>query len=101
LLHNRQNIAVDKNEIFRIFTVVTLRQVLTKITGKVHNSSGGQDRLDHRKQVESIVVNAVMNIIEQQINKEKNRQKSPLFEQVYEELLTELLKSLTDQHHSV
>jgi hypothetical protein len=30
---------VELNEVFRIFTVVTLRQVLTKITGKVSISN--------------------------------------------------------------
>lgn len=64
VLHNRSNTEIDKNEVFRVFTVVTLRQVLTQITAKVHSLAGGQDQLNKRKQVESIIVNGVMNMIQ-------------------------------------
>ena len=67
MLHNRTNIQMNKNEIFRVFTVVTLRQVLTQITSRVFGIAGGQDQLTKRKNAESIAVNAVINIIAERV----------------------------------
>ena len=55
------------NQIFKIFTVVTLRQVLTQLTGKVHSTAQDESQITKRRRVESVIVNTVMNIIENQL----------------------------------
>lgn len=70
----------------KIFTVVTLRNILIKLATQVHN---GMEEIDKKLQAESIVVDSVMIVIEDQIKRVST-------DQIYAEFLTELLKSLTD-----
>lgn len=50
----------------KIFTVVTLRNILIKLTTQIHN---GMEEIDKKLQAESIVVNSVMHVIEDQIKR--------------------------------
>ena len=43
LLHNKKPEPLDLSEVFRIFTLVTLRQVLTSLTQTIHMRTGGED----------------------------------------------------------
>ena len=63
-VHNQQrSFSNDANDVYRIFTVITLRQVLTQLTGKVHSQAQDQSQQLKRRDTESIIVGTVMNQI--------------------------------------
>ena len=82
----------QQRDINKIFTVVTLRQILSKLTLNVHLNSD-----DNRFHAEAIIVKPGLDVLKNQINEKKLLNEPSV--RVYSEFMADLMASLSEDLH--